>query len=61
MSKIPIHSQSSRHRAGAIAFTAAVLSLGLAAVVTAAPVVAQEKMTTPTPAGEEAEHPLHHG
>ena len=46
MSKIPIYStkeQPSRHRAGAIAFMAALLAVGMAAVVTAAPAVAQEK------------------
>ena len=49
MSNIPIHSHRLRH-AGAIAFTAALLAVGMAAVVTAAPAVAQEKMTTPAPA-----------
>ena len=45
MTKIPIYStkeQPNRRRAGAIAFTAAFLSLGLAAVVTAAPAAAQD-------------------
>ena len=42
MSKIPVYSHSSRHRAGAVAFTAAFLSLGLAAVGSAAPAAAQE-------------------
>ena len=42
MRKIPIYSPSSRHRAGAVAFAAAFLGLGLAAVVTAVPAAAQE-------------------
>ena len=46
MSKIPIYSaqeQTSRCRAGAVAFMGALLALGMAAVVTAAPAAAQDK------------------
>ena len=45
MSKIPIYStkQPSRRHARAIAFMAALLAVGMAAVVTVAPAVAQEK------------------
>ena len=50
MSTIQIFSGSKRSRTSALTALAALLAVGMAAVVTAAPVVAQEKMTTPTPA-----------
>jgi arylsulfatase A-like enzyme len=50
MSTIQITSGIKRSRTSALTALAALLAVGLAAVVTAAPVVAQEKMTTPSPA-----------
>src|SRR6478672_11507207 len=53
MSTIQITSGIKRSRTSALTALAALLAVGLAAVVTAAPVVAQEKMTTPTPAAQQ--------
>ena len=50
MSTIQISSGVKRSRTSAPIALAALLAVGMAAVVTAAPAVAQEKMTTPTPA-----------
>ena len=50
MSTIQIFSGTKRSRTSAPTALAALLAVGMAAVVTAAPAVAQEKMTTPTPA-----------
>jgi len=50
MSTIQITSGIKRSRTSALTALAALLAVGMAAVVTAAPAVAQEKMTTPTPA-----------
>ena len=50
MSTIQISSGDKRSRTSAPTALAALLAVGMAAVVTAAPAVAQEKMTTPTPA-----------
>ena len=50
MSTIQISSGVKRSRTSAPTALAALLAVGMAAVVTAAPAVAQEKMTTPAPA-----------
>ena len=50
MSTIQISSGSKRSRTSALTALAALLTVGMAAVVTAAPAVAQEKMTASTPA-----------
>ena len=50
MSTIQIFSGSKRRRTSAPTALAALLAVSMAAVVTAPPAVAQEKMTTPTPA-----------
>ena len=50
MSTIQIFSGTKRSRTSAPTALAALLAVSMAAVVTAAPAVAQEKMTTPTPA-----------
>ena len=52
MSTIQIFSGSKRSRTSAPTALAALLAVGMAAVVTAAPAVRS---------GEEAEHPRHHG
>ena len=53
MTTIQISSGVKRSRTSAPTALAALLAVGLAAVVTAAPAVAQEKMTTPTPADKK--------
>ena len=61
MSTIQISSGVKRSRTSAPTALAALLAVGLAAVVTAAPAVAQEKMIDTYSGGEEAQHPVHHG
>ena len=59
MSTIQISSGAKLDRTSAPIALAALLAVGMAAVVTAAPAVAQEKMRIS--GGEEAQHPFHHG